>query len=253
MKIKYLRIFYMLSIILLFSFSGFLCGTFGKYVTRIPVGTCDLTIIPAGTTNRVYLIGGEKFNQLISKRATAIKFGTYTDYPQFKDSLDGINAAVDGNNVESDTIKIFYQNSTIYVLSENIIYSNPDSSGMFRNMKNLNSIEFNNYSTEDVVSTSGMFSGCERLRNLDISCFDTKNVTDMSLMFHNCESLTVIYASKNFVTQNVTNGANMFLGCESLRGGRGTSYRSLPRRSRSSYIYAKIDERFAPGYFTSAD
>lgn len=283
MKIKISVIFVLSSIMLLFSLSSFfLCRAYGKYMTEISVGTFDLTIVPPTVLNRVYLMEGQKFNELLSgrrfNRTREIRFDTYSDYPQFKDRRDGINAAVEENNVESDKIKVFSAGSVVYVLSDEVIFSNPDSSGMFRDLSNLESIKFNNFRTDDVIDASNMFYNCRGLtelditcfdtRNvtnmnsmfrslsglteLDISCFDTKNVTNMNSMFRNCRNLAVIYASDKFSTLNVTEGKDMFYNCQSLVGEKGTSYFLLFfEADRSSYVYAKIDGgRGARGYFT---
>ena len=86
---------------------------------------------------------------------------------------------------------------------------------MFKQCKNIISIDLSESDTSNVTDMSEMFSGCESLTELDMVGFDTSKVTDMSKMFYMCKSLTKLHKSV-LNTSNVTNMARMFWGCESL-------------------------------------
>ena len=88
-------------------------------------------------------------------------------------------------------------------------------SDMFRGCTNLTTLDISNFDTSNVTDMSDMFRGCTNLTTLDISNFDTSNVTDMSYMFSRCSSLSTLDIS-NFDTSNVTNMSYMFYGCSGL-------------------------------------
>ena len=137
----------------------------------------------------------------------------------------------------------FEQKLTQIVIDPGVI-ANQNSSGLFRNLKNLQtiqglenfdtsrvtdmsfmfigcenltSLDLSHWDTSQVTNMSDMFYGCERLTNLDISQFDTSQVTDMFEMFGACEVLTNLDVS-HWNTSKVTNMAKMFIGCENLTG-----------------------------------
>ena len=88
--------------------------------------------------------------------------------------------------------------------------------GMFRNCRNLVSLEIKNFDTRNIMDMSDMFYGCNSLVNLDVSNFDTINVEDMSRMFYGCNSLANLDVS-GFDTDKVKNMRDMFFECRSLK------------------------------------
>lgn len=224
-----------------------------KYVTKLSAGYFDLTV---ESDFDVYLLKGEAFNQILAdKNIKEIIFDTYTNYPAYRDRTDGTRVAVDSKNLNSNVaksgkIQLFYDDTKVYVLSEGVIYANPNSDKMFFNCGNLTRIEFNCFNTQNVTSVQDMFSGCFRMRELDISSFETDRVTNMSYMFSNCVLLKVIYASNKWSTRSVSEGQHMFLGCRNLVGGKGTVCHGY-NFSELTHSYAKIDGGESdPGYFT---
>lgn len=245
MKKLFLTLFIILSIIIVLSLK-LTTHTLGKYVNKIRVGSFVLTI---GSESEVYLFEGENFNQLVKNRnSNTIIFDIYDNYPDFRNRTDGTNVGTYlDKQVESDKIKLFYENNTIYVLSENIIKANPNSQALFKECASLSKIEFNAFDTSEVINAQEMFGSCTSLRNLNISCFNTKKVTNMSRMFFNCRQIRIIYVSNEWSTESVTNGSRMFFYCINIEGSRGTEY----NRNRTDHTYARIDGgRRNPGYLT---
>ena len=97
-----------------------------------------------------------------------------------------------------------------------VMYLPPNSSSLFQNLTNLQSLNLSKANTSHVMDMSSMFGWCSSLQTLDVSGFNTSNVTDMSNMFKWCSSLQTLDVS-GFNTSNVTNMSGMFLGCSSLR------------------------------------
>ena len=86
---------------------------------------------------------------------------------------------------------------------------------MFRDCKQLTSLDVSNFNTENVTDMGNMFSGCEQLTSLDVSNFNTENVTNMRYIFSSCKQLTSLDLS-NFNTKNVKDMSAMFWNCEQL-------------------------------------
>ena len=220
MKKVALTLFFILSMFIVLSLK-FTTNTLGRYASKINVGSFVLTI---GSESEVYLFEGEKFNKLIrNKRPSTIIFDIYNNYPDFRNRNDGTNVGTYlDKQVESDKIKLFYENNTIYVLSENIIKANPNSQTLFKDCTLIDTIEFNAFDTSEVINAHEMFRSCISLRSLNISCFNTKKVKYMSGMFMICGALTTIYVSNEWSTESVTNGSRMFWNCTNIEGRRGT-------------------------------
>ena len=89
-------------------------------------------------------------------------------------------------------------------------------SRMFRDCKNLTSLDLSKFDTSNVKDMSYMFNNCQKLTSLDLSKFDTSKVKDMSYMFSNCSGLKSLVLSKDFDTSNVTDMYQMFSGCSGL-------------------------------------
>ena len=166
------------------------------------------------------------------------------------DNLDIPEGAtvVDVSKNNDNTIKMWYNeadangNYDITIGSNNTIYANPSSSGLFSNLTNVTSIDLSNldtsgmtnmtnmfsdntfltnitfgenFNTSNVTGMASMFSKCNKLTKLDLSMFDTSNVVGMNTMFWQCSSLKILDLS-NFDTSKLENTAHMFSGCSSL-------------------------------------
>ena len=114
---------------------------------------------------------------------------------------------------------------------------------MFSGCNNLSSLTLSkSFNTASVLDMASMFSDCYNLSSLDLSNFKTKNVRSMYNMFYGCSALQTIYVSYNFVTKKVSSGADMFKGCTKLKGF--IDYISNPDKTDHTYANYKT------GYFT---
>ena len=129
--------------------------------------------------------------------------GTYTT-KVYADSLDNLPT------------KISFDSKTGLLTVDKLNTSNVTSmSDMFRDCKNLTSLDVSSFNTAKVTKMDYMFQNCSNLTSLDVSVFDTTNVTNMGSIFNGCKKLTSLDVS-DFDTTNVTNMDSMFYGCESL-------------------------------------
>ena len=128
-------------------------------------------------------------------------------YDLYIGGYDGVQASGSCQNMFSDMEKV---NS---IDLEEFYTENTTNFGyMFQNCKNMEKIKLNNINTNKATYLGSMFGNCSKLKELDISHFDTKNVTVMSAMFSGCSNLQTIDL-KNFDTSKVTSMNQMFRGC----------------------------------------
>ena len=167
------------------------------------------------------LESGEQFNVDIKSLAGDSNPTKYTKNTSIKaikvvNTLPNNVETIDVSEAKDESIKVYYDNGTIYLyttLSKVIL--NKSSSHLFDNLTKVTEIDTKNFDTSNVTNMNDMFGGCSSLTSLDVSNFDTSNVTSMGGMFYNCSSLTSLDVSK-FDTSKVKDMSWMFYNCSSL-------------------------------------
>ena len=210
-----------------------------------------LTIQPVSSEN---ILAPNTSGTLFDPDTRHIVFGRTQDYTDVTTTLASTKKHV--GEGDGDAIYTYYdaETDTTYVLCEETIYFPANSSGMFKDLTKLESITFDNYSTQYATTMEEMFSGCESLTVLDLTGFTTPQILSMRRMFYNCSSLGTVYAEETFATTSVISDGDMFTGCYTLVGGNGT--RVYPAGSTETTqpldkTYARIDGLdLLEGYFT---
>ena len=173
-----------------------------------------------------------------------IIFGKTSSYSSVANGLTSTNL---GNNIylyankDDDT----YSKRTVWILSDNDIYANSDSSYMFFKFWHLTSIVFDNFNTSNVTNMSYMFANFEPT-TLNLTKFDTSKVTNMSHMFSDNSNLKTIYVSSSWSTSKVTSSTGMFSESTKLVGGSGYTYNS----SYTDKSRAQVNTSSQYGYLT---
>ncbi len=112
----------------------------------------------------------------------------------------------------------YFQISKIIFEDQVILPS--DSSGMFRSLTFLESIEnADKLDVSNVTNMESMFQVTWRLREIDVSNWDTSNVTNMRLMFGNLAATPASFTTLDLTswdTSSVTNMSQMFMNAQSL-------------------------------------
>ena len=101
-----------------------------------------------------------------------------------------------------------------------------------------------------------MYRNCKNITTLDLSNWDTTSVTsnsNMQQIFYGCGNLETIYVSDKFVITPYY--YEVFNGCEKLVGGSGTKYIDIKNArgegEAKKSTYARVDGgESTPGYFT---
>lgn len=87
--------------------------------------------------------------------------------------------------------------------------------GMFRDCRELQTLDLSSFRTGSVVNMREMFDSCTALTSLNLKGVDTSKVRDMGRMFRNCFKLNGLNISY-FDTASVRSMDGMFSGCKSL-------------------------------------
>ena len=151
---------------------------------------------------------------------------TITEYDQSYDiSADDINSQWDtclyascGPTAKEalNTVMLYIVGDTAYIQFDGTLYWNGNSSNLFFNLFNLESIEGLEYvNTKYVGNTKYMFYNCSALKELDLSMLNFSNLSSTFSMFENCKSLNKLELGV-FDTSKVIDMSNMFDGCSSL-------------------------------------
>lgn len=151
-----------------------------------------------------------------------------------------------GDDNSSDLFSNFYN-------LESVDMSEADASefeytdDLFLNCKKLKNVKLPVFSN-DMTSAKGMFKGCESLKTIDLSNYNASNLKNTENMFDECKSLTTIYVNETWDNSNIASSTNMFNNCTNLVGSNGTVYDT----SHKDKEYARIDTPEKTGYFTAA-
>jgi len=130
------------------------------------------------------LKSGERVNEAVNE-ATKVVFDDY----RINSYGFAWGNGEDFSEAGDYSIQLFRKGTEVYILSNDIIYANEDSSSMFSGCSNLIEIDFCNFNTSKVKAMERMFTDCHKLSELDLSNFDTSNVEDMGAMFAACWDL----------------------------------------------------------------
>ena len=102
----------------------------------------------------------------------------------------------------------------LYIGGNGKTYFYSDSSSLFREFNNVETINFGDYiDTSNVVDMNSMFLRCSRLSSLNLSGFSTPNLTNMNSMFFRCEVLQNITFPSTFTASSVTGMDQAFREC----------------------------------------
>ena len=86
---------------------------------------------------------------------------------------------------------------------------------MFKDLSNIDSIEFSNFESANILQMASMFYGCSGLTELNLEGVNTGNVIDLSHIFDGCSSLISLNLD-NWDLRKVNNMDSMFSRCSSL-------------------------------------
>ena len=137
---------------------------------------------------------------------------------RFKETITGINTTEYNSVLWTDMGYLFKDCKNLESLNLSGWNTNRvvNMSNMFNGCRKLASLDLSGWNTSKVESMVNMFNDCENITTLDVSHFDTSNVYILMQMFRNCQQLTSLDLS-HFDVSNVDNVRQMFNNCYSLK------------------------------------
>ena len=113
-----------------------------------------------------------------------------------------------------------------------------NTSKLFYNCKNLISLDFGNFKTNNITDMSDMFNGCSLIKSIDLSNFKTNHLTNMKNMFNDCTSLIKLdVSSSSLNTIYVTDMSSMFGNCISLDNLDLSNFKTKSVENMSRMLY----------------
>ena len=140
------------------------------------------------------------------------EFGKFINIPDKEETYYHIYF----NNKKKESKRHYLnENDRIIIIKIMINYHVKNYNELFKECKCIESMRFNKFYNQEIISMKGMFYNCSSLKQLDLSNFITDSVTDMSYMFYKCLNIKNLNVS-SFNTNNVVDMCNMFSECSSL-------------------------------------
>ena len=93
---------------------------------------------------------------------------------------------------------------------------------MFYSCQNLNSIDFENFKTQNVEDLSFMFYNCNSLTSINLSNFNINIDANVNSMFNLCSVLKIIdissfvFRSEAYMFSNLPNNCNVLINIKSV-------------------------------------
>lgn len=139
---------------------------------------------------------------IMMTRAGCIAYGTYKDITWVIDSLGKL--IVDGSGEISDSDgenRAPWHKYREYIKSAEVTIKDiTDTTYMFYDCHNMESIDLSELDSVEITSVSYMFSGCGSLIKIDLSCFNAEKVMYSIDMFSQCNQLAEICTPINLMS-----------------------------------------------------
>ena len=151
----------------------------------------------------------------ITSKVSNVVFGLNEDYEDITANYTG--TLVD---VEQDVpVYAYYvpngSNYDVYLLANDVIYTPKNSTGLFRDMSSLVTIDTYNMDVSRTEDMNTFIYNCKKLTTIDVSHWDTSSVTSMRSAFRACTKLQEFDVT-NWDVSNVTSFHGAFVDMESV-------------------------------------
>ncbi|MCQ2185413.1 MAG: BspA family leucine-rich repeat surface protein [Bacteroidales bacterium] len=162
------------------------------------------------------LANGEDF--ILDKKDYLIKHIVFSAHSSGTPSLQYVD--VSDQNSTSPIYAVWDPTaSTMYIKSPDAhVFGGETIQYMFKNLVNLESIDFQDFSTEYTKSMMGTFYNCQELTSLNLSSWELSGIVEPYFAFEGCQKLTSITwpSGKTFPKDQDLWCGEMFKGCRSF-------------------------------------
>ena len=177
-----------------------------------------MVLAQKGDNTSKYLTGSILKNQIESVKFEKGEEPTSTDILASFDASEKQDESIIGYYTDTDNNGLY----ELTFISDKTIFSNKNAQYLFSNLNNVQSFEFDNFSTTGTTSFLGMFQGCNKITALDLNNWDTSNVISFGNtywsyggMFQDCISLEELKI-ENWNMAQAKDISSMFRSCKSL-------------------------------------
>ncbi len=176
--------------------------------------------------NALHYLNADPTGTQITASVTDVVFGKNAEYPEIVNNYKGYLVDVEQ---DTDAYAYYVDNSemiraasgyTVYVLSNDVIYTPKDSSYLFTKMSNLKTVNVEKLNTSRTVNMTEMFQDCAKLKMVDASTWDTSSVTVMDRLFNQCGALQTVNTT-GWDLSNVVSMERAFRKCYALESVAG--------------------------------
>lgn len=199
---------------------------------------------PTLTTNM--LMEGPLLNSIIPAGATSVVF---TDTIPANSITTDISALGDGSVVGWEGTGAVYYIATV---DGSKVIAHPNCYNMFYNKTYLQSIDFTNLDTAQVVNMNSMFYGCTKLATVNTEVLDVSNLKTASRMFYNCSALQTIDLS-TWNPVSLTNPYYMFRNCTSLTTIYAGDWTSIVTPATTNNVFYNCEKLVGATKFNSSN
>ena len=176
-----------------------------------------------GTLNAaLHYLNADPTGTPITTSVTNIVFGKNAEYPQIVNNEKGYLVDVEQDipayayYMDNSQVTKATTGYTVYILSNDVIYTPEDSNNLFYGMSKLSGVDTGNLSTSRTTDMSYMFGKCSALVDVDVSNWDLSKCTTLKRTFYACTKLPQLDVS-NWNTANVTSLNGTFFNCQKLQ------------------------------------
>jgi len=100
---------------------------------------------------------------------------------------------------------------------KDIIRCNESAGDMFRQLDDLETIDFSGFSTLGTIDFSRMFQESKSLKSADLTSFDFSDATNITEMFKDCENLSSVTLPNRNNLSNINGMEAAWSGCQNLK------------------------------------
>lgn len=169
----------------------------------------DSPVAGAAMGDALHYLYGDTTMPPITQKITNITYGLIKDYPEIVNAHESTLVGVE----QQVPVYVYYVENgdyyDLYFLANGPIYAPADSTQLFYNMAELQTVNTSNLDVSRVVTMEAMFRGCKKLVELDTSHWDTGNVKSLKETFYDVELLTELDVS-NWDVSNVETMESLF-------------------------------------------
>ena len=180
-------------------------------------------------------------NDELKEKITSIVVTTNPTVPQEATNVIDITNSNSGGTVTFYTLDDGLNNNTYvaYICGDGFIYLPADSSWMFSEFTNLETVDLKYLKADNATTLEGFFSECNELKDvLSLYSWNISNVDDLSHAFEECYKLESLSGLENWNTSNVEDLGHVFEKCYLIKNVNELAKWNVSKVEDFDYLFA---------------